>query len=870
MTYTLADRAAAEGRPMLEVRRVALNDGSHASLILENGRISKLVAPSGEVARLHWEEDMPSPRPPSTAINHQPGSQSERCDTLPAKEKKTFVSARQFWANMPDPSKAPGKNEASTRGRSSVIACSTPGASDSSEVTSPSPRVPGKALASPSAEQPQLPEDLSYTESCTGSSDRTQETEEGSNALLQAQETVQQFMASSKARETAKKPSQDEAQPYPSVTDGSTRLASCHTEGGLATAEEQDSADSSSGTPEAHTNIAPSDDSCSCCPKLAGCAPAHHASLSHDCPEKQNQPCLEDSEKQAASASLEDSHRQSAARDTLEVLLGDTPRIDMRRMRAEVASLPQLVSAAERAKMAAGKRVKRSSRAGMQPPHAAAELPAAPGAQPPPPAGPEPATPDAAVGQRPAHSAGEAYPPRAAIFEDYPASPRPAANVRVAPTTQQQARRLRAELPAEAASAGVSSGESVGSPADARGDRRAGNSGKESADGDSAAGLSADSVSSAARRRHSLADIRRAIAALPSHAGAQSHSAGVDLAAALLVPANPGNSKSLQTKVQTKSTKHTVWHKITAAFTSRRVQPQASSDTGSPKGSLGIRPGSSSSGSSCTKRSLARRLFGDRTFVRRASVCSEAHVPVPTEHMQTPGAVPPVPVECAVLTSPLVGGTHERRGPGRTRLVAREPVSSSSTVHTPSSARSRASHHGKAPCTRTGMAGRWLMEPCEGAMAGMEAVETLLDLPLLQRLALHRAVELEILETDESLEIVQEIPLNVGGTRIRRRSLYPKSGAVVEETRTDSREGVLRSQLTISPDGHCHIRSLQGEPYAAVFHKRIKMSSGGHRIKIEQKFQLLAPGVLPIKYHSIWHRVEEENAGGRSANGNHK
>lgn len=53
------------------------------------------------------------------------------------------------------------------------------------------------------------------------------------------------------------------------------------------------------------------------------------------------------------------------------------------------------------------------------------------------------------------------------------------------------------------------------------------------------------------------------------------------------------------------------------------------------------------------------------------------------------------------------------------------------------------------------MAGKWRMEPCEGALAGMEAVETLLDLPLLQRLAMHRAVELEILETDESLEIVQ-------------------------------------------------------------------------------------------------------------------
>jgi len=32
------------------------------------------------------------------------------------------------------------------------------------------------------------------------------------------------------------------------------------------------------------------------------------------------------------------------------------------------------------------------------------------------------------------------------------------------------------------------------------------------------------------------------------------------------------------------------------------------------------------------------------------------------------------------------------------------------------------------------------------------------------------------------------------------------------------------------------------------------MSSGGHRLKIEQKFQLLSPGIMPVKYHSIWHR----------------
>ena len=53
------------------------------------------------------------------------------------------------------------------------------------------------------------------------------------------------------------------------------------------------------------------------------------------------------------------------------------------------------------------------------------------------------------------------------------------------------------------------------------------------------------------------------------------------------------------------------------------------------------------------------------------------------------------------------------------------------------------------------MAGRWRLEPCERALAGMEEVERLLDLPLLQRLAMHRACELEILETDEALTIVQ-------------------------------------------------------------------------------------------------------------------
>ncbi len=54
-------------------------------------------------------------------------------------------------------------------------------------------------------------------------------------------------------------------------------------------------------------------------------------------------------------------------------------------------------------------------------------------------------------------------------------------------------------------------------------------------------------------------------------------------------------------------------------------------------------------------------------------------------------------------------------------------------------------------------------------------------------------------------------------------------------------------------------RALQGDPFGAVFHDRIKMSTGGHRLKIEQKFQLLAPGVMPVKHHSIWQRIEEGN-----------
>jgi len=53
------------------------------------------------------------------------------------------------------------------------------------------------------------------------------------------------------------------------------------------------------------------------------------------------------------------------------------------------------------------------------------------------------------------------------------------------------------------------------------------------------------------------------------------------------------------------------------------------------------------------------------------------------------------------------------------------------------------------------MAGRWRMSECEGALAGAQQVEDLLDLPLLQRLAQQRAQEICILESDDTFEFIQ-------------------------------------------------------------------------------------------------------------------
>lgn len=61
MGFTEADYAASQAGPALQVRRVRLEGGLHASLILENGRISKLVSPDGSVALLQWQGGSPRP-----------------------------------------------------------------------------------------------------------------------------------------------------------------------------------------------------------------------------------------------------------------------------------------------------------------------------------------------------------------------------------------------------------------------------------------------------------------------------------------------------------------------------------------------------------------------------------------------------------------------------------------------------------------------------------------------------------------------------------------------------------------------------------------------------------------------------------------
>lgn len=67
-------------------------------------------------------------------------------------------------------------------------------------------------------------------------------------------------------------------------------------------------------------------------------------------------------------------------------------------------------------------------------------------------------------------------------------------------------------------------------------------------------------------------------------------------------------------------------------------------------------------------------------------------------------------------------------------------------------------------------------------------------------------MHMQIIETPEIFEIVWNIPLNNGHSKIKKSDRYLKSSEVCELPRRDGRQGVLRSQINFTPEGHVHIR----------------------------------------------------------------
>jgi len=65
---------------------------------------------------------------------------------------------------------------------------------------------------------------------------------------------------------------------------------------------------------------------------------------------------------------------------------------------------------------------------------------------------------------------------------------------------------------------------------------------------------------------------------------------------------------------------------------------------------------------------------------------------------------------------------------------------------------------------------------------------------------------MQIVETEDTFELVWHIPLNGSASKISKTDRYLKNGEVVEAARRDGRPGLLRSQLTFTPEGHVHIR----------------------------------------------------------------
>lgn len=76
-------------------------------------------------------------------------------------------------------------------------------------------------------------------------------------------------------------------------------------------------------------------------------------------------------------------------------------------------------------------------------------------------------------------------------------------------------------------------------------------------------------------------------------------------------------------------------------------------------------------------------------------------------------------------------------------------------------------------------------------------------------------LRVQIVETDEVLEVIWNIPLGAGSVKIRKTDRYLKNSEVCELQRRDGRHGALRSQLNFTPEGHIHIR------WGAAVHRRL-------------------------------------------------
>lgn len=202
-------------------------------------------------------------------------------------------------------------------------------------------------------------------------------------------------------------------------------------------------------------------------------------------------------------------------------------------------------------------------------------------------------------------------------------------------------------------------------------------------------------------------------------------------------------------------------------------------------------------------------------------------------------APPLTPDGSAPLGSSLLGSSHSSSKAWQTQYLM-----------------SCAPEDGGVAPLRSGLGGRWrknLDTSDTGAV-----FEELLDMPKLQRLARQRTNALEIRESDTELELLWRIKLN-GGREICKSEVYPKDGAIAEVNRRDGRAGKQRGFVACR-EGTVHIRSVQADPNAALFHDRLRLSTRGNRLKIEHKLQLLLHGVAPVRYVTIWNRLPDEGS----------